>query len=142
MLSMLWQCCCRVVLKYFCNARAIDGNMACAASRGSISSPGGFFFSSSFNRLTCVNASSTATTSLKKTAWYTVKLLLLNLYHTTQLYTSHKLLLSLLPCLAFPDPSVMLSFFIVQLIVAGISLSGGSCYFSPRLSGCRITTST
>lgn len=38
--------------------------MACAASRGSITSPGAFFCSSSCMRLTCVNASSTATTRL------------------------------------------------------------------------------
>lgn len=64
MLSMLWQCCCLVVLRYFCRARAMDGKMACAASRGSITSPGAFFCSSSCMRLMCVNASSTATTSL------------------------------------------------------------------------------
>ena len=64
MLSMLWQCCCLVVLRYFCRARAMDGKMACAASRGSITSPGAFFCSSSCRRLICVNASSTATTSL------------------------------------------------------------------------------
>lgn len=69
MLSILWQCCCLVVLRYFCRARAMDGKMACAASRGSITSPGAFFCSSSCMRLICVNASSTATTSLggKKT---------------------------------------------------------------------------
>lgn len=66
MLSMLWQCCCRVVRRYFCSARAIDGKMACAASRGSITSPGDFFCSSSCTRRMCVNASSTATTSLEE----------------------------------------------------------------------------
>lgn len=51
-------------------------------------------------------------------------------------------LLLLLPCFALSDSSVMLSFLVVQLIVAGVSLSGGSCYFSPRLSGCSIASST
>lgn len=66
MLSILWRCCCLVVRRYFCSARAIEGNMAWAASRGSITSPGAFFCSSSCMRRMCVNASSTATTSLKK----------------------------------------------------------------------------
>lgn len=65
MLSMLWQCCCFVVLRYFCRARAMEGKMAWAASRGSITSPGVFFCSSSCIRLICVNASSTATTRLQ-----------------------------------------------------------------------------
>lgn len=65
MLSMLWQCCCFVVLRYFCRARAMEGKMAWAASRGSITSPGVFFWSSSCIRLICVNASSTATTRLQ-----------------------------------------------------------------------------
>lgn len=64
MLSMLWQCCCFVVLRYFCRARAMEGKMAWAASRGSITSPGVFFCSSSCIRLICVKASSTATTRL------------------------------------------------------------------------------
>lgn len=65
MLSMLWQCCCFVVRRYFCRARAMEGKMAWAASRGSITSPGVFFCSSSCIRLICVNASSTATTRLE-----------------------------------------------------------------------------
>lgn len=64
MLSMLWRCCCLVVRRYFCSARAMEGNMAWAASRGSITSPGDLFCSSSCMRRMCVNASSTATTSL------------------------------------------------------------------------------
>lgn len=68
MLSMLWKACCRVVLRYFCMARAIGANMACAASRGSMISRGCLGddeTSSSFRRLMCVKASSTATTNLQ-----------------------------------------------------------------------------
>lgn len=66
---MLWKACCRVVLRYFCMARAIGANMACAASLGSMISLGCFgdeANSSSLRRLMCVKASSTATTNLQK----------------------------------------------------------------------------
>lgn len=69
MLSMLWKACCRVVLRYFCMARAIGAKMACAASRGSITSLGCLgddAASSSWRRLMCVKASSTATTNLEE----------------------------------------------------------------------------
>ena len=67
MLSMLWKGCCRVVRRYFCMARAMGAKMAWAASRGSITSRGCLgeaATSSSWRRLMCVKASSTATTSL------------------------------------------------------------------------------
>lgn len=63
-LSMLWQCCLLVVRRYFCRERAIEGNMARAASRTSIMSEGVARSSSFFIRRTWVKASSTATTSL------------------------------------------------------------------------------
>lgn len=67
MLSMLWKPCCRVVRRYFCMARAIGAKMACAASRGSMTSRGCLgdeASSSSWRRLMWVKASSTATTNL------------------------------------------------------------------------------
>lgn len=67
MLSMLWKACCRVVLRYFCIARAMGANIAWAASRGSMISLGCLgdeVTSSSLRRLMCVKASSTATTNL------------------------------------------------------------------------------
>ncbi|TNN53520.1 hypothetical protein EYF80_036293 [Liparis tanakae] len=66
MLSMLWQCCLLVVRRYFCRARAMEGNIARAASRTSMMSDGVARSSSFFIRRTCVKASSTATTSLTK----------------------------------------------------------------------------
>lgn len=65
MLSMLWQCCLLVVRRYFCRDRAMEGNMARAASRTSMMSDGVVRSSSFFIRRTCVKASSTATTSLR-----------------------------------------------------------------------------
>lgn len=68
MLSMLWKDCCRVVLRYFCMALAMGAKMAWAASRGSITSLGCLgdeATSSSWRRLMCVKASSTATTNLR-----------------------------------------------------------------------------
>lgn len=67
MLSMLWKGCWRVVLRYFCMARAMGAKMAWAASRGSITSLGCLgedATSSSWRRLMWVKASSTATTNL------------------------------------------------------------------------------
>lgn len=69
MLSMLWKACWRVVLRYFCMARAMGANMACAASRGSMISLGCLgdeATSSSLRRLMWVKASSTATTNLQE----------------------------------------------------------------------------
>lgn len=63
-LSILWQCCLLVVRRYFCSARAMEGNIARAASRTSIMSDGVACSSSFFILRTCVKASSTATTSL------------------------------------------------------------------------------
>ena len=65
MLSMLWEFCCRVVRRYFCRARAMEGKMAWAASLGSITSPGAFCCSSAWRRWMWMKASSTATTSLE-----------------------------------------------------------------------------
>lgn len=84
MLSMLWKPCCRVVRRYFCMARAIGAKMAWAASRGSMTSRGCLgdeASSSSWRRLMCVKASSTATTNLctgKSTAWKVSDKALLN----------------------------------------------------------------
>lgn len=66
---MLWKACCLVVLRYFCMARAMGANMACAASRGSMISLGCLgdeATSSSLRRLMCVKASSTATSNLQE----------------------------------------------------------------------------
>lgn len=88
MLSMLWQCCCFVVRRYFCRARAMEGKMAWAASRGSITSPGVFFCSSSCIRLMCVNASSTATTRLEGDTAPQIRIAMMGLEFGSKQYDS------------------------------------------------------
>lgn len=124
MLSMVWQCCLLVVRRYFCRARAMEGNTAKAASCTSMMSDGVACSSSFFIRRTCVKASSTATTSLTERRQQLMSGVSRNLPSTCGS-----------PGSTFTDSSLIVGLFVVQLVVGGVLLAfGSSCNHGPWLT--------